>query len=67
VCVEQDYHSPVRMNLAKNWMWVSCVFIALEINITYRNVCILYKKNIYIYCIYSTYTVQVCMFTRGIG
>jgi hypothetical protein len=37
-------------------MWVSYIFIALEINILYWNVCTLYKM--YIYCIYSTYILQ---------
>ena len=43
------------------WMQVFYIFIALEINILYRNVCILSikKKKIYIY-IYI-YTVKVLM------
>jgi hypothetical protein len=46
-----------------NYGCESYIFIALEINILYRHVCIGYRM--FIYCIYSTY-IQVGMFTSGI-
>ena len=46
-------------------MDVSNIFIAVEINIMYRNVCILYR-NVHILYIQYRYTLQVCIPTSGI-
>ena len=43
VFIKQDCHSPIRNGGTKEqWMWVSCIFIVLEVNKLYRNVYILY-------------------------
>jgi len=49
--VLQVCHSIIRMNHTKNYKCESLYnFIALEINILYRNVSILYIQYILIYC-----------------
>jgi len=52
------------MNSTKNYV-ISYIFIALEINILFRNVCILYK-NIYILYIHYIYALQVYVSISGI-
>jgi hypothetical protein len=44
VCVARLPQSYLIEPYHKLWMQVSYIFIALEINILYRNVCILYGK-----------------------
>jgi hypothetical protein len=50
VCVARLPQSYLIEPYHKLWMRVSYIFIALEINILYRSVCILYRK-VYILCI----------------
>jgi hypothetical protein len=59
--VLSEWTTPKRL-----WMWVFYIFIALEINILYRNVSILYR-NVYILYIQYIYTLQVHMSTSCIG
>jgi len=49
----------------KSWTWISYIFIAIEINILFRNACILYK-NVYILYIHYIYALQVHVSTSGI-
>ena len=46
-------------------MDVSYIFIAVEINIMYRNLCILYR-NLHILYIQYMYTLQACISVSGI-
>jgi len=46
-------------------MWVSYIFIALEINTLYRNICIL-SRNVYVLYKQYIYTVQFCVATSGV-
>ena len=46
-------------------MDLSYIFIAVEINIMYRNVCILHR-NVHILYIQYMYTPQVCISASGI-
>jgi len=55
VFVQQDYHSPIRMDCTKTMDVESHIFIALEIN-----------KTVYILYIQYMYILQVCTSTSGI-
>ena len=50
----------IGINYQKLWMWVSYIFVALEINKLYINVCIKYR-HVYMLYIQYAYTLQVFM------